>query len=338
MTSRERVIRALTFESPDRVPRDLWWLAGVQIYQKQALKEVLARYPVDFVGADVSYGKARRAKPLEGLTGTYVDSWGCVWHVGEPGVAGEVKQPPLKTWDDLRTYQPPWELLREADFTRVNQSCANTDKFVRAGTETRPFERMQFLRGSEQLYMDLAYGDKEIYQLRDMLHDFFCEELQMWTKTDVDAIGFMDDWGAQNSLLISPDMWREFYKPLYAEYCRIIKSAGKFVFFHSDGHIEEIYPDLIEMGVDAVNSQLFCMDIEGIGERYRGKITFWGEIDRQFIMPFGTTENVREGVRRVRRALDDGRGGVIAQCEWGVRDPMENVLAVFDEWEQPRPL
>jgi uroporphyrinogen-III decarboxylase len=191
---------------------------------------------------------------------------------------------------------------------------------------------MQFLRGSEQLFMDLAYGEKEIYQLRDMLHDFFCEELRMWAKTDVDAIQFMDDWGAQNALLISPALWRSFYKPLYREYCDIIKGAGKFVFFHSDGHIAAIYPDLVEIGVDAVNSQLFCMDIEGLAADFRGKITFWGEIDRQFIMPFGTTDEVREGVRRVRHALDDGTGGVIAQCEWGVRDPMENVLAVFDEW------
>ena len=67
---------------------------------------------------------------------------------------------------------------------------------------------MQFLRGSQQLFMDLAYGEKEIYQLRDMLHDFFCEDLRMLVKTDVDGISFMDDWGAQNSLLISPDMWR----------------------------------------------------------------------------------------------------------------------------------
>jgi hypothetical protein len=74
------------------------------------------------------------------------------------------------------------------------------------------------------------------------------------------------------------------------------------------------------------------MDIEDLAAKYKGKITFWGEIDRQFIMPFGTTDEVREGVRRVRRVLDDGTGGVIAQCEWGVRDPMENVLAVFDEW------
>ena len=95
-----------------------------------------------------------------------------------------------------------------------------------------------------------------------------------------------------------------------------------------------IYPDLIEIGIHAVNSQLFCMNIEELGRLYRGKITFWGEHDRQHLLPFGTPEQVREGVRRVRRALDDGTGGVIAQCEWGVNDPMENTAAVFDEWNK----
>ncbi|HOF60811.1 MAG TPA: uroporphyrinogen decarboxylase family protein [Candidatus Latescibacteria bacterium] len=336
MTSRERVIRALRFETPDRAPRDLWSLPGVAKYRKEELDRVCRLYPSDFGGTGVRYGVSPRAHPLQGDTGTYVDNWGCVWHVGEPGVVGEVKEPPIRTWSDLKSYKLPWEIIREADFSRVNETCAAQRTFVRAGTETRPFERMQFLRGSSQLFMDLAYLEKELYQLRDMLHEFFCEELRLWTKTDVDAIQFMDDWGAQRALLISPDLWRSFFKPLYREYCQIIKGAGKYVFFHSDGHIEAIYPDLIEIGVDALNSQLFCMNIEGLAAKYKGKITFWGEIDRQYLMPFGTTEEIRAGVRRVRRALDDGRGGVIAQCEWGVRDPIENVLAVFDEWKKPR--
>jgi uroporphyrinogen decarboxylase len=104
------------------------------------------------------------------------------------------------------------------------------------------------------------------------------------------------------------------------------------VFFHSDGHIAAIYGDLIEIGVNALNSQLFCMDIEDLARKYKGQITFWGEIDRQHVMPFGTTDDVRNAVRRVRNALDDGTGGVIAQCEWGKDNSKENVEAVFKEW------
>jgi uroporphyrinogen decarboxylase len=104
------------------------------------------------------------------------------------------------------------------------------------------------------------------------------------------------------------------------------------VFFHSDGHIEQIIPVLIELGVDALNAQLFCMDIEETGARYRGQITFWGEIDRQHILPFQGPKEVKAAVARVRKALDYGQGGVIAQCEWGNDVPQENIEAVFDAW------
>ncbi|NPV81290.1 MAG: methyltransferase [Firmicutes bacterium] len=332
MNPRDRVIKTLRFESVDRAPRDLWYLPGVEMFRKNELDEVLQEFPPDFASPRYRYGKSRRARGIPNVIGEYVDAWGSVWTVAEPGVIGEVKAPPLADWSALDSYTPPWELLEEADLSEVNRSCAETDRFVKVGTETRPFERMQFLRGTENLFLDLAYGTKEVYRLRDMLHEFFIREMEMWAKTDVDAVAFMDDWGAQKALLISPELWRSFFKPLYKDYCDILHSAGKFVFFHSDGNIEVIYPDLIEIGISALNSQLFCMNIEELGRKYGGKITFWGEIDRQKILPFGSTDEVRQAVRRVRRALDTGHGGVIAQCEWGVKDPKENIRAVFDEW------
>ncbi|GAB4516124.1 MAG: hypothetical protein Kow0047_28070 [Anaerolineae bacterium] len=332
---RERVRRALTFAYPDRAPRELWTLPGVQMTRQAEVDAVLARFPPDFASPDVRYGRAERARGTEAVVGTYVDAWGCPFTVAQPGVIGEVKEPPLADWAALATYRPPDEILAEADFTRVNESCARTDRFVKAGTTIRPFERMQFLRGTENLLMDLAWGVAEVYRLRDMVHDFFLRELALWVRTDVDGISFMDDWGTQHALLISPRLWRSFFKPLYADYCRMIHEAGKFAFFHSDGHILEIIPDLIEVGVDALNCQLFCMDIEEIGRRFKGRITFWGEIDRQWILPFGRVADVWAAVRRVRRSLDDGRGGVIAQCEWGNDVPRENVEAVFEAWLAP---
>ena len=335
-TSRERVIRTLRFKNPDRVPRDLWTLPGIPMFHQDELDAMLARYPTDFAYPDFTYGPSERAKGKPNEVGTYVDAWGCVWHVGEPGVIGEVKEPPLDDWSALRTYQPPWEVIEQADFSRVNESCQTSDKFMLVwGTAINPFERMQYLRGSEKLYIDLAYGTSDVIQLRDMLHDYYLTELERWIETDVDGIAFMDDWGAQNQLLISPEMWRALFKPLYAEYCEIIHGAGKYAFMHSDGHITAIYPDLIEIGVDALNSQLFCMDIESLARRFKGKITFWGEIDRQYILPFGTVQEVKAAVRRVRRALDDGTGGVIAQFEWGNDVPPENVAAVFEAWQEP---
>jgi uroporphyrinogen decarboxylase len=340
MTSRERVRRALRFESPDRAPRELWALPGIAMFRRDEMDALLARYPSDFAspavthgtGPDVRYGTGYRSRGTPAVVGTYVDEWGCPFTVAEPGVIGEVKAPPLADWSALDHLRPPDEMLELADFSQVDAGCAATDKYVLAGTTVRPFERMQFLRGSEALFMDLAWGPAELLRLRDLVHEFFLREIECWVRTDVDAISFMDDWGSQRGLLISPKMWREFFRPLYVEYVDLIHGAGKQVFFHSDGHIFDIIPDLIEIGVDALNSQLFCMDIEEIGRRFRGRITFWGEIDRQQVLPFGTPADVTAAVRRVRAALDDGRGGVIAQCEWGNDVPAENVAAVFEAW------
>jgi uroporphyrinogen decarboxylase len=127
-------------------------------------------------------------------------------------------------------------------------------------------------------------------------------------------------------------MWREIFKPLYKQYIDMIHAADKFAFLHSDGHIEAILGELIESGFDAINSQLFCMNIEGIGKKFKGRVTFWGELDRQYVLPFGKPDEVKEAVQRVRRALDAGSGGVIAQMQFGKYDPKENIEAAFEAW------
>lgn len=332
MNSRERVIRTLRFEQPDRAPRDLWYLPGTEMFHKDLLDAILQRYPVDIARPPAPFGPSRRASGTPNVVGDYIDEWGCWWTVAESGVIGEVKHPPLADWAALAGYEAPYEMLDGFNSAAVNAFCQAEDRFVLGGTGLRPFERMQFLRGSENLFMDLAYNADDMLRLRDKVHAYFLRELALWCKTNVDGISFMDDWGAQKGLLISPAMWRKLFKPLYAEYCRMIHAAGKFVFMHSDGDISAIYPDLIEIGVDALNSQLFCMDIEALGRLHQGKITFWGEIDRQRILPFGTPADVQKAVRRVRAALDNGEGGVIAQFEWGLDVPRENAEAAFEAW------
>jgi uroporphyrinogen-III decarboxylase len=142
----------------------------------------------------------------------------------------------------------------------------------------------------------------------------------------------MDDWGSQKSLLISPKQWRKIFKPLYKDYIDLAHHAGKPIFMHSDGYIFDIYSDLIELGLDAINSQLFIMDIEEIGRQFGGKITFWGEIDRQHLLPFGTTEKIVGAVQRVKDALFKN-GGIIAQCEFGPGARPENVSMVYQAWD-----
>ena len=337
MTSRERVIRTLLHRQVDHPPRELWALPGIFMRHPEALAAHEKAFPSDFADPGISYSPGHRERGTPCVVGTSVDAWGCTFEVKEDGVIGEVKRALFADgYDALPDYQPPWELLEGLDRNLVALHCAQTDKFVLANTQTRPFERMQFLRGTEELFCDLALDEPDVYALRDKLHAFFLAEMRFWASTRVDGVSFMDDWGSQRALLISPEKWRTFYKPLYKEYADMLHAAGKFVFFHSDGFIEDIYPDLIEIGVDAINSQLFCMDMEKLGRQYAGKITFRGEIDRQHLLPFGTEAEVRAGVRRAHRALCADRPitGVIAQCEWGIDVPADNVRAVYDEWNR----
>ena len=334
MTSRERVTAALKHEKIDRVPRDLWALPYIMLFRNDELEAVRNKFPMDIGRAETSPGSSDTKLQKLARTGTYTDDWGSVWEIGEPGIIGEVKQPALTDWSGLDTYQPPWNTISNRDLTHVNRDCDTADLFMISPVSARPFERLQFIRGTENVFLDLAYDTREIRKLIEMIHEFYLEDVRIWARSNVDAVFLMDDWGANRSLLIQPDMWREIFKPLYREYCEIIHDAGKFAFMHSDGHIEAIYGDLIEVGIDAINSQMFCMDIEGLAEHYKGKITFWGELDRQHVLPFGSTDDVRNAVNRVRSALDDGHGGVIAQCEWGKDNSRENIEAVFEAWSE----
>ncbi len=332
LTPRELVIRTLRHEPTPRLPRQLWAGKLAETRYPAELAALRRDYPDDIRGPDIVLPPVAGMRGDPDAVGTYVDEWGCEFVTLEPFVMGEVKNPPLRDYAaDLDRVRPPWEWV-DIDPDPVNRSCAASDAFMLALAPIRPFERMQFLRGTEALMRDLYRDRANVLKLRDRIHEWACALLEHWVRTDIDGIVWFDDWGTQTALLIRPALWRELFKPLYADYVRIIHAAGKFAFMHSDGYILDIYEDLIEIGLDAVNSQLFCMPIETLGQRFAGRITFWGEIDRQHVLAFGTVAETRAAVRRVAAALYRGRGGVIAQCEFGPGARPENVRAVFEEW------
>jgi hypothetical protein len=335
MTARERVKATLQFNEPDRVPRDVWSLPYVNLFQQKELDRLKSRYPMDISSSQPSPGWDDKVVQATATAGSYGDDWGSVWQVGEPGVVGEVKKPAIQDWSALKSFSPPWHLIDSRDKAFVDAACDRSDLFMLSDVTARPFERLQFLRGSQNLFYDIGENREEMYELLALVHEFYLADIAWWCSTHVDAVFFMDDWGSNSSLLINPKTWRKVFKPLYQEYCDIIHAAGKFAFFHTDGNIETIFGDLVEIGIDAVNSQLFAMDIEALAEKFRGKITFWGEIDRRTVLPFGTEEDVRQAVRRVQSALAGARGGIIAQCEWGKNNPAANIEAVFEAWQDP---
>lgn len=332
MTAREIVKKALEFRAPERVPRQLWVLPWARLHHPARLEEIQHRFPDDIVTAPSCL---RREPSVQGdpyLVGTYVDEWGCIFENIQAGVHGEVKEAAIPDWTHAERIRFPDELLT-VDVEQVNAFCRATDQFVIAGACPRPFERLQFYRTSANFYLDLGEGRREMFEFLGRLHEFFIKQMELWAATEVDALTFMDDWGAQRALLISPAMWRKIFKPMYKDYIDIAHRHGKTIFMHSDGFITPIIGDLVELGLDALNCQLFTMDIEELGRCYAGKITFWGEIDRQYLLSNGTPQEIDRAVRRVKDALWRD-GGCIAQCEFGPGGRPENVYQVFKTWEE----
>ncbi len=329
-TPRELVYQTLQFEDPARVPRQLWWLPWAHQNHPETMALLERDFPPDIVNLEPPF---RTPPPRKGdpyAIGKFVDEWGCVFENLHEGIIGEVREQLVEDWEtDYEKIHFPRELL-SIDRDEVNRKCAATDQFCLPGTVPRPFERLQFLRTSEELYMDLMDPHDNMLKCLKEIHQLNCEIYEIWAKTDVDGLMVMDDWGAQNALLVNPGLWRELFKPLYRDYIEIAHSSGKKMFMHSDGNLLAILPDLVEIGLDALNSQIFCMGAEEI-EPFAGKLTFWGEIDRQYILPKGSKEEADAAVRKVHKHLWR-KGGCIAQCEFGPGAKPENVIQVFESW------
>ena len=332
-TPRSLVHQTLDFAGPRRVPRHLWTLPWADMKHPGSVAQIRAAYPDDIVAPNHVYRTPPRRHGEQYEIGTYVDEWGCVFTNYQRGVIGEVKEPLIKDpdWEDRTSLRLPVELL-SLDTSVVNAFCRSSERFVMGGLSVNPFERLQWIRGSQELYLDLATRQPGMFEVLKQIHTFNCELLSLLVSTEIDAVSIFDDWGAQRGLLINPQMWVEVFKPLYKEYSGIAHSHGKRCFMHSDGHTLDILPHLIEIGIDAANLQIFCVGLEQL-RPFRGKITFWGEIDRQHLLPYATTEQIVQAVAEVKDALWAG-GGCIAQCEYGTGARPDNVSAVFETWDQ----
>jgi hypothetical protein len=334
MTPRELVIKTLNHEPTPRTPRDLWLPSGEESIPTDAFAELNIRYPTDIIPPEVTpvVGKKSQAKPNK--DGDVTDAWGCLWHIDpqQPASEPKLKASPLAEADKIAAYHPPAELLDRTRFAKVNKSCHATNRFVLAWSEVRPFDRFRFLRGNDTALVDLARGTKNGRNLLAMIHEAACKEIELWAETDVDGVVFRDDWGKADGMVISAEMWREIFRPLYRDYCKILHEKDKFVFFHSDGNFLEIFGDLIKTGVDAVHSQMYLMDVDRLAKRYRGRVTFWGEMDRRMFRDVGSVEEFRAAVLAVRKSLDFGSGGVIAQCAWEPGVDIRTLAAFFEQW------
>lgn len=323
LNGRERVARAIEFGTPDRVPIHRYIMPGAFHRHGQKLVDLLNRLPDDF-------GVGKVEMPLEpDLKETeHRDEWGVLWqHLKGVGYSmGEVKEPALPTWDRWPGYEfpplPSFDDLRD----RIQASHHQCYTFGYGGSL---FEQMQWIRGPANLYIDLAEDNDEVNELADRLVDYRIQGIARSLQAGADACFFSDDWGAQHSLLIRPDRWRQFFKPRYRRMFETVKNCGGHVWFHTDGYTWDILDDFVEIGVDVLNPQHHIMDDQRVAERIGGRICLRSDLDRQHILPRGTEEEVVEHVKEIIALFGDFDGGLVLHGEIGPDVPFENIKAMY---------
>jgi len=194
------------------------------------------------------------------------------------------------------------------------------------------YERAWTLRGMENLMMDFYDHPDFVHELFSAIADYNVAQVKKAVTFDIDCIHFGDDWGQQQGLQMGPTVWREFLKPALKRMYGAAKDAGKFVSIHSCGDVDELFDDLIEIGLNCFNPfQPEVMDSAALMEQYRGRLAFHGGLSTQKILPFGTVDDVRTESRRL---LELGKaGGYIFAPAHAVEGdvPLENMLAFIEE-------
>ena len=330
MKSRERVVRAIELSGPDRPPISHGILPAAQYRYGAALDEILAKVHEDF-GWDFLPDMDRKDLPALYRGGRNYDDFGTLWDVPVEGVLGIPMEWPLSDWSRYANFRwPEFSAGPPSGRLYSGHMAGRSEDYYARGAWITFFEQLQQLRGMENLMMDLAEGSREIFRLRDDLLAFNLRYIEKWCACEYEGLHFADDWGDQKSLLISPELWRKFFKPVYKQMFEKVTAAGMHVHFHSDGYIIDIIPDLIDMGAKVINCQANIIGLDMLKKTCAGSVCFRTDLDRQRIVPFGTPGEVKRHVRDVFDHLGTPKGGIIACGEIGPDMPLENIRAMYE--------
>jgi uroporphyrinogen decarboxylase len=218
-------------------------------------------------------------------------------------------------------------------FKGLAEQCARGQgRFVQFGIGFSLFERAWTMRGMANLFEDMIDDPDFVDVLLDALCDYNVALVQQAVKHPIDSVHFGDDWGSQRGLLMGPKLWRRFIKPRLARQYGAAKEAGKFVTIHSCGMVQEVFPDLIEIGLDCFNPfQPEVMDVYEMKRVHGGKLSFWGGISTQKLLPYGTPDEVRAEARRMMKEVGRSGGYILAPAHSIPGDAKpENILALIE--------
>lgn len=341
VNAKENFLRVLEFREPQWIPFNISLAWNLWHHYREDLEQLVLRHPKVFRGFrkgkvdfDSDPGPAYRK-------GEYFrDNWGCVWYAAEDGLEGQVVESPLADWKALDTYEPP-DLLKytdtgdaDWDLNRANMARARERGRLAAGYCGRLFDRLYFLRGFENLMIDIATADPHLPRLIDMLTTYQMRHVQQWLSLGVDAIGFHTDIGMQDRLMISPAQFRQHIKPMFKQIFQLCRNAGVHVLLSSDGRLVDIVDDLIECGVSRHDPQFRANTLAGIEKHYKGKLCINLDLDRQ-MFPFCQPRDLKEQVRVSVERLNLPEGGLMVFAD--VRDTntsLANIEALCEAGEE----
>jgi len=303
MTPKENLLRAIAHDGPDYVPRtNEGVVCGVQ-YE----------------------GNFRVA--------TWTDAWGTRWETTRDDMVPFPKGTPLP---DLRRVDefaiPDPHPLFDADTALPDRARSiehREDRLLFGHQVYFLFERAWALTGMENLMVGFLEYPEELRELLRRITDYNIAVFERYLEMGVDGVSFSEDLGTQRALMMSPTQFREFLKPEYERAFAPVKAAGKLVSFHSCGCVEDIVPDLIDVGVDILNPvQARANDLSKMKQAAAGKLALEGGIDTHEVLMLGTPQVVEEEVRRVLGVLAPG-GGYIIGPDQGMPFPPDNLAALW---------
>ncbi len=334
MQARERVKRAIAFKNPDRLPLAHNVLPAALIKYGNSLTEILDHFPDDF-GWQKCKALPENQWPAMYRLGTQVDCFGTQWLVKTKGLCGVVTKPALENWSAYHSFNWPQPSVKWVDvhFGWAFKQGPSNAFYARGGVVTF-FELMQQLRGTQNLLLDLVEQPRELFKLREDLLNFNLQFLQRFAQFAFDGLWFADDWGTQQQLMIAPELWRAFFRPVYKILFEKTKAMGVEVHFHSDGNIWEIIPDLIDLGVDVLNCQETLLGPERLAQHFKGQLCFQTSFDTQGVLALGTPDEVRLHVLEVVKHLNNPQGGLIFSAEITPFIPLENIRALYNTWAE----
>ena len=340
MTSRERVIRSIRFEHPDRVPVLHRIKPGYFRLHAHVIEDLRRRYPADILQSERSHTwfSFATAGKLSTRAGTLVrDEWGCVWNTLSSDYLGQAVEWPLATWQDLAGYRFPDPSFGSEGLEEIRgvRRSDRQEHYLLAWTGSL-FHQYTYLRGYENAMIDVAEESPGFVELLDRLTDFLLARIRLLGREDVDGILISDDWGTQLDVMIDPRSWRRIFKPRYLRICEEMHRAGTLAHFHTCGMTLPLLPDLIECGFDEINPQVPTMDIARVRALFHDRRCIRPDLDRQHILPNGTPEDVRRHVLETFETLKSGRGGYLGHIPVEMNVPPQNVEPMMAAYHAAR--